>query len=81
MTYEQWLQSLTPEQRYNFDSEGRGYKKDASVMMRLAWDAATAECKAKVMAAAQGYDIVPGRPYSNEFEAAHGVLVGVAAAL
>lgn len=42
MTFDQWLQSLTIEQRYDFDSEGRGYLKDASVMMRLAWDAATA---------------------------------------
>jgi hypothetical protein len=47
MTFEQWFQSLTTEQLYDFDSEGRGYKKDAGVMMRLAWDAATAEHEAE----------------------------------
>ena len=42
MTFEQWLQSLTTEQRYDFDSEGRGYPKPKSHMMHLAWNAATA---------------------------------------
>jgi hypothetical protein len=42
MTFEDWFAGLTTEQRYNFDSEGRGYKKDCTVMMRLAWDAAVA---------------------------------------
>lgn len=42
MTYADWLKSLTVEQRYNFDAEGRGYKKDASLMMRLAWEAGAA---------------------------------------
>lgn len=34
-----WLHSLKNEDRYDFDSEGRGYKKDASHMMWLAWQA------------------------------------------
>lgn len=41
MTYEEWRDSLTAEQSYDFDNEGRGYKKDRSIMMRLAWEAAT----------------------------------------
>ncbi len=32
-----WSKSITTEQRYDFDSEGRGYKKDAGTMMWLAW--------------------------------------------
>lgn len=38
--FEAWFQSLTTEQRYDFDSEGRGFKKDATHMMWLAWQAA-----------------------------------------
>lgn len=38
--FEAWFQSLTMEQRYDFDSEGRGFKKDATHMMWLAWQAA-----------------------------------------
>lgn len=41
MTFDEWLQSLPAESKYNFDSEGRGYKKSTSHMMRLAWQAAT----------------------------------------
>lgn len=38
-------------------------------------------CKAKVLAAAEGYAPMIGKAYSKEFEAAHGALRGVAAAL
>lgn len=38
-------------------------------------------CKETVLAAAAGYAPVMGRPYSKEFEAAYGALLGVAAAL
>jgi hypothetical protein len=41
--FAKWFASLTPEQRYDFDSEGRGYKKDATHMMRLAYTAAKKE--------------------------------------
>lgn len=37
--YRQWLGNLTGEQKYNFDSEGRGYPKDPQQMMWLAWQA------------------------------------------
>lgn len=37
-----WSKSITVEQRYDFDSEGRGYKKDAGTMMWLAWQARAA---------------------------------------
>ena len=40
MEYLDWWKSLTTEQRYDFDAQGRAYKKDARTMMRLAWDAA-----------------------------------------
>ena len=81
MTFDEWCESLTAEQRYDFDSEGRAYKKDSSVVLRLAWDAATHECKKTLLAVAKGYDLVPGQQWSKEFQTAHGVLVGVAAAL
>ena len=38
--FDAWLASLKPEDRYNFDSEGRCFKKVDGHMMRLAWDAA-----------------------------------------
>jgi len=41
-TFSQWFDSLTTEDRYDFDSFGRGFKKDPTVMMRMAWDAARA---------------------------------------
>lgn len=37
--FDEWLASLRPVDRYNFDNEGRGYKKDCSTMMRLAFNA------------------------------------------
>ena len=41
-SFRDWVTSLTPAELYDFDSEGRGYKKDQMRMMRLAWDAAAA---------------------------------------
>jgi hypothetical protein len=38
-TFLEWRESLTRDQRYDFDSEGRGYKKDSGHMMRLAYEA------------------------------------------
>ena len=40
--FKTWFQSLTVEQLYDFDSEGRGYKKGCGHMMRLAFDAGRA---------------------------------------
>lgn len=40
--FEKWVAELPTEARYSFDIQGRGYKKDASVMMRLSWQAAIA---------------------------------------
>lgn len=34
-----WCASLAPEERYDFDSEGRGFKKPTRHMMQLAWEA------------------------------------------
>lgn len=45
LTFAQWADSLTTEDRYDFDSEGRGFKKDCGRMMRLAWDAALSSAK------------------------------------
>lgn len=60
MTYEDWLKGLTSEQRYDFDSEGRGYKKDASVMMRLAWEAGAAAGRKVWMDAVTDEPELPG---------------------
>jgi len=41
-TFADWVNSLTTEETHQFDAAGRGYKKDAHQMMRLAWGAAQA---------------------------------------
>lgn len=50
--FRDWMTSLTQADVYDFDSEGRGYKKDRVHMMRMAWDAAALamrlRCAAKV---------------------------------
>lgn len=40
IAFDAWLSSLKPEDRYDFDGEGRGYRKDPLHMMWLAWQAA-----------------------------------------
>jgi hypothetical protein len=45
-----WLASLTVEDRYDFDSEGRGYKKDGGHMMHLAFDAGIDSQAAEIVA-------------------------------
>jgi len=61
--FAKWFASLTPEQRYDFDSEGRGYKKDATHMMRLAYAAATADTARKCV------EVCEAQPNGWEYEA------------
>lgn len=38
--FSDWWRSLPQDQRYDFDSEGRGYKKPPEVLMWAAWQEA-----------------------------------------
>ena len=67
-----WWRSLTQDQRYDFDSEGRGYKKPPEVLMWAAWQEAARQAMEKC---AEVCDVTPPYPFRPSIEAAHAIRV------
>lgn len=65
LTFAQWADSLSTEDRYDFDSEGRGFKKDCGRMMRLAWDAALSSAKREAEPLTDA-KVIAMNPYLND---------------